>query len=110
MPEKSYVYFHNVTPVILAGGSGTRLWPLSRKSYPKQFVPLLGEDTLFRSVARRLSGEGDGYGFGRPVVLTNATFRFIVAAHLATEGVDAEAIMIEQIGRASCRERGGQYG
>lgn len=84
-----------ITPVILAGGSGTRLWPLSRKSYPKQFVPLLGEDTLFRSVVRRLSGAGEGFAFGRPVVLTNATFRFIVAEQLAQEGVDADAIMIE---------------
>ncbi|WP_150290666.1 mannose-1-phosphate guanylyltransferase/mannose-6-phosphate isomerase [Sphingobium estronivorans] len=84
-----------VTPVILAGGSGTRLWPLSRKSYPKQFVPLLGEQTLFRSVAQRLSGVGEGFAFGRPVVLTNAAFRFIVAEQLAEEGVDAEAIMIE---------------
>jgi len=71
----------NVTPVILAGGSGTRLWPLSRKSYPKQFVPLLGEQTLFRSVVHRLSGAGEGFAFARPVVLTNATFRFIVAEH-----------------------------
>lgn len=84
-----------VTPVILAGGSGTRLWPLSRKSYPKQFVPLLGEQTLFRSVVHRLSGAGEGFAFTRPVVLTNATFRFIVAEQLAQEGVDAEAIMIE---------------
>jgi len=85
----------NVTPVILAGGSGTRLWPLSRKSYPKQFVPLLGEQTLFRSVVHRLSGAGEGFAFARPVVLTNATFRFIVAEQLAQEGVDAQAIMIE---------------
>ncbi len=84
-----------VTPVILAGGSGTRLWPLSRKSYPKQFVPLLGDDTLFRSAARRLSGATDDLQFGRPMVLTNASFRFIVAEQLAQEGVDAEAIMIE---------------
>lgn len=84
-----------VTPVILAGGSGTRLWPLSRKSYPKQFVPLLGDDTLFRSAARRLSGKADGFAFGRPMVLTNASFRFIVAEQLAQEGIDAEAIMIE---------------
>ncbi|WP_375195797.1 mannose-1-phosphate guanylyltransferase/mannose-6-phosphate isomerase [Sphingobium sp.] len=84
-----------VTPVILAGGSGTRLWPLSRKSYPKQFVPLLGEDTLFRAVVRRLSGAGEGVAFARPVVLTNATFRFIVAEQLAQEGGDADAIMIE---------------
>ncbi|KEQ53185.1 mannose-1-phosphate guanylyltransferase/mannose-6-phosphate isomerase [Sphingobium chlorophenolicum] len=84
-----------VTPVILAGGSGTRLWPLSRKSYPKQFVPLLGEQTLFRSVVHRLSGAGKGFAFARPVVLTNATFRFIVAEQLAEEGVDAQAIIIE---------------
>jgi hypothetical protein len=45
-----------LTPVLLAGGSGTRLWPLSRKSYPKQFVPLVGEETLFQASARRLSG------------------------------------------------------
>jgi len=85
----------NVTPVILAGGSGTRLWPLSRKSYPKQFVPLLGEQTLFRSVVERLSGAGEGFAFTRPVVLTNATFRFIVAEQLAQEGVDPQAIIIE---------------
>ena len=62
---------HEVTPVILAGGSGTRLWPLSRKSYPKQFVPLLGETTLFQSVARRLSGKAERFSFDRPMVLTN---------------------------------------
>ncbi|AEG49370.1 mannose-1-phosphate guanylyltransferase/mannose-6-phosphate isomerase [Sphingobium chlorophenolicum L-1] len=84
-----------VTPVILAGGSGTRLWPLSRKSYPKQFVPLLGEQTLFRSVVARLSGEGEGFAFARPVVLTNATFRFIVAEQLAQEDTDPRAIIIE---------------
>ena len=49
-----------ITPVLLCGGSGTRLWPLSRKSYPKQFVPLIGEETLFQASAKRLSGEGYG--------------------------------------------------
>ena len=95
MPGIDEKEFQRVTPVILAGGSGTRLWPLSRKSYPKQFVPLLGEETLFRSVVRRLSGEGKGFSFGRPVVLTNAAFRFIVAEQLAQEGADPRAIMIE---------------
>ena len=46
-----------ITPVILCGGSGTRLWPLSRKSYPKQFVPLVGEETLFQGSARRMTLE-----------------------------------------------------
>ncbi len=95
MPGIEGKEFQQVTPVILAGGSGTRLWPLSRKSYPKQFVPLLGEETLFRSVVRRLSGAGEGFAFGRPVVLTNAAFRFIVAEQLAQEGTDPRAIMIE---------------
>lgn len=84
-----------ITPVILAGGSGTRLWPLSRKSYPKQFVPLLGEGTLFQSVARRLSGQTETFRFARPMVLTNALFRFIIAEQLTQEGIDPDAILIE---------------
>ncbi|WP_145203428.1 sugar phosphate nucleotidyltransferase [Sphingobium sp. B2] len=77
-----------ITPVILAGGSGTRLWPLSRKSYPKQFVPLVGDTTLFQSVARRLSGGTEYVTFARPMVLTNALFRVIIAEQLAQEGID----------------------
>ena len=45
-----------ITPVILCGGSGSRLWPLSRKSYPKQFVPLVGDKTLFQNSSERLTG------------------------------------------------------
>ncbi|MDH2131081.1 mannose-1-phosphate guanylyltransferase/mannose-6-phosphate isomerase [Sphingobium yanoikuyae] len=88
-----------ITPVILAGGSGTRLWPLSRKSYPKQFVPLLGAGTLFQDAARRLSGATDAFRFARPMVLTNSLFRFIIAEQLAQEGIDPEAILIEPEGR-----------
>lgn len=88
-----------ITPVILAGGSGTRLWPLSRKSYPKQFVPLLGDATLFQAVARRLSGVNENFAFDRPMVLTNALFRFIIAEQLTQEGIDPAAILIEPEGR-----------
>lgn len=84
-----------ITPVILSGGNGTRLWPLSRKSYPKQFVPLLGEETLFQASARRLSGEG----FAAPMILTNSDFRFIVTEQLAAVGIDPGAIVIEPEGR-----------
>ncbi|WP_291730942.1 mannose-1-phosphate guanylyltransferase/mannose-6-phosphate isomerase [Leisingera sp. F5] len=84
-----------ITPILLCGGSGTRLWPLSRKSYPKQFVPLTGEETLFQASARRLSGEG----FAPPVVLTNSDFRFIVTEQLAVAGIDPGAILIEPAGR-----------
>ncbi|TDK50923.1 mannose-1-phosphate guanylyltransferase/mannose-6-phosphate isomerase [Antarcticimicrobium luteum] len=84
-----------ITPILLCGGSGTRLWPLSRKSYPKQFVPLVGDRTLFQASAARLSGEG----FAPPVVLTNSDFRFIVTEQLAGAGIDPGAVLIEPQGR-----------
>ncbi|KIC18719.1 mannose-1-phosphate guanylyltransferase/mannose-6-phosphate isomerase [Leisingera sp. ANG-DT] len=88
-----------ITPVLLCGGSGTRLWPLSRKSYPKQFVPLMGEETLFQASARRLAGQTGSLRFAAPVVLTNADFRFIVTEQLQTIGIDPGAILIEPEGR-----------
>lgn len=84
-----------VTPVLLCGGSGTRLWPLSRKSYPKQFAALIGDNTLFQASALRLSGTG----FSRPVIVTNSDFRFIVTEQLASVGIDPGAILIEPEGR-----------
>lgn len=84
-----------ITPVLLCGGSGTRLWPLSRKSYPKQFSSLIGDSTLFQASAQRLSGAG----FAAPMVLTNSDFRFIVTEQLAEAGVDPAAILIEPEGR-----------
>ena len=84
-----------ITPVILCGGSGTRLWPLSRKSYPKQFVQLTGEQTLFQSCAARMQG---GL-FDRPLVLTNADFRFVVSEQLIEIGIDPGPVLIEPEGR-----------
>lgn len=84
-----------ITPVLLCGGSGTRLWPLSRKSYPKQFSPLIGDTSLFQASATRLAGTG----FGAPLILTNADFRFIVTEQLAEIGIDPAAILIEPEGR-----------
>lgn len=84
-----------IYPTILCGGSGTRLWPLSRKSYPKQFVPLLGDQTLFQASALRLCGPE----FAAPLVLTNSDFRFIVTEQLAEIGIDPGAILIEPEGR-----------
>ncbi len=89
----------SVTPVILCGGSGTRLWPLSRKSYPKQFVELMGEETLFQASARRMSGTSDGLTFNAPLVLTNSDFRFIVTEQLQAIGIDPGAVLIEPEGR-----------
>ncbi|TBN43735.1 mannose-1-phosphate guanylyltransferase/mannose-6-phosphate isomerase [Paracoccus subflavus] len=84
-----------ITPVLMAGGSGTRLWPVSRKSFPKQFAPLVGDQTLFQASARRLSGPD----FADPVVMTNADFRFIVAEQLEQAGIRPGAIVIEPSGR-----------
>ncbi|KUJ77635.1 mannose-1-phosphate guanylyltransferase/mannose-6-phosphate isomerase [Ruegeria profundi] len=88
-----------ITPVLLCGGSGTRLWPLSRKSYPKQFVPLVGDETLFQASARRLSGTTETLQFSAPTVLTNSDFRFIVAEQLQAVGIDPGVILIEPEGR-----------
>lgn len=84
-----------IHPIILSGGSGTRLWPLSRKSYPKQFAALMGEESLFQSSAKRLSGEG----FAAPVILTGEPFRFIVTEQLAQVEQAPQGILIEPEGR-----------
>ena len=84
-----------ITPVLLCGGSGTRLWPLSRKSYPKQFARLTGDASLFQQAATRLSGPG----YNRPLILTNSDFRFIVVEQLAAAQIDPGAILIEPQGR-----------
>ena len=84
-----------ITPVILCGGSGSRLWPLSRKSYPKQFVPLVGNKTLFQNSSERLTGKQ----FKNPVIVTNSDYRFIVTEQLQEIGIDPGAILIEPEGR-----------
>ena len=84
-----------ITPVILCGGSGSRLWPLSRKSYPKQFVPLVGDKTLFQNSSERLTGKQ----FKNPVIVTNSDYRFIVTEQLQEIGIDPGAILIEPEGR-----------
>ena len=84
-----------ITPVLLCGGSGTRLWPLSRQSYPKQFAKLLGEQSLFQASARRLTGPF----FAPPLVVTGHDFRFIVTEQLAAIETAAAGVLIEPEGR-----------
>ena len=84
-----------LTPVLLCGGSGTRLWPLSRKSYPKQFVALIGDQSLFQMALRRMAG----VDFAPPLIITNSDFRFIVTEQLSAIGAEASAILIEPDGR-----------
>ena len=83
-----------VYPVLLAGGSGTRLWPLSRKSYPKQFSSLIGDKTLFQSSAQRLTSS-QTVKFEKHITLTNSDFRFIVVEQLQAVGIDPNTILIE---------------
>lgn len=75
-----------ITPIILCGGAGSRLWPASRESYPKQFLPLAGTETLLQATARRVS---DPARFNAPIVITNNEHRFIVAEQLEQIGVKA---------------------
>ncbi|MEX0308865.1 MAG: mannose-1-phosphate guanylyltransferase/mannose-6-phosphate isomerase [Tateyamaria sp.] len=84
-----------ITPILLCGGSGTRLWPLSRKSFPKQFTDIVGDESLFQASARRFTGAG----FADPVVITGSDFRFIVTEQLEEVGISAAGIMIEPEGR-----------
>ena len=83
-----------IHPVLLAGGSGTRLWPLSRKSYPKQFANIIGDKTLFQQSALRLVSSTENE-FSSHVTLTNADFRFVVADQLQSVGLDPGSIIIE---------------
>ena len=87
-----------VIPVILSGGSGTRLWPLSRRAYPKQFSPLFDGGSLFRRTLRRIAGRG----YRAPLLLTSAEFRFIVAEQLSEEGLGATRIVIEPQPSIAC--------
>jgi mannose-1-phosphate guanylyltransferase / mannose-6-phosphate isomerase len=85
----------SITPVILCGGSGTRLWPLSRASYPKQFGRVLGATSLFQASVERLPEPE----FAPPLVVTNAAFRFIVTEQLGQIGRAPGAVLIEPEGR-----------
>ena len=87
-----------IIPILLAGGSGTRLWPLSRKSYPKQFSELLSEETLFQKSAKRLVSS-QIMQFDAPITITNSDFRFIVIEQLQDVGIDPGAVLIEPEGR-----------
>jgi mannose-1-phosphate guanylyltransferase/mannose-6-phosphate isomerase len=84
-----------IHPVILCGGSGTRLWPLSRQSYPKQFSRLMGEESLFQASVRRVSGPA----FALPLAVTGDAFRFIVTEQLAAIETSPGGILIEPTGR-----------
>jgi len=85
-----------IIPVILSGGSGTRLWPLSRKDCPKQYLPLAGDKTMLQDTILRLNGLE---GLADPIVVCNIDHRFLVAEQLQKVGIKKSTILLEPIGR-----------
>ena len=82
-------------PVIIAGGSGTRLWPLSRQLYPKQFLPVVGDKTMLQATLERLQG----LDCAPPIIVCNEDHRFIAAEQLRLAGIEHNGIILEPCGR-----------
>jgi len=85
-----------IIPVILSGGSGTRLWPLSRKEHPKQYLPLAGENTMLQETILRLNGLDNLSG---PIVVCNANHRFLVADQCQQIDIENPTILLEPVGK-----------
>ncbi len=85
-----------IIPVIPSGGSGTRLWPLSRKQYPKQYLPLAGDNTMLQETILRLSGLDN---LADPIIVCNADHRFLVAEQCQQIGIKNPTILLEPVGR-----------
>src|SRR2546423_6036320 len=79
-----------IIPLIMCGGAGTRLWPASREVLPKQFLPLFGPRSTFQNTLLRVS---DAALFERPIVITNAAYRFMVLEQLAEIGIEADVLL-----------------
>jgi mannose-1-phosphate guanylyltransferase / mannose-6-phosphate isomerase len=86
-----------IQPVVLSGGSGTRLWPLSREKYPKQLLPLIGDDSLLQATVRRVDGIS-GCELAPPMVVCNEDYRFVIAEQLRLMGKPG-TIVLEPTGR-----------
>src|SRR6266478_4368165 len=85
-----------IHPVILSGGSGTRLWPMSRTLYPKQLLALMGEQSLLQQTACRIARHA---GFAPPLVIANEEHRFIIAEQLLEIDIQPQALVLEPFGR-----------
>lgn len=84
-----------IHPIILCGGSGTRLWPSSRKAYPKQFAPLISDESLYQMTLRRFAGEG----FAAPLIMTGDDFRFMATEQAAAIGLADARVVVEPMAR-----------
>lgn len=88
-----------IQTVILSGGSGTRLWPLSREQYPKQLLPLTGDLSLLQATVKRMDGFAATSLAAHPIVVCNEEYRFLTAEQLRQVGRTAKAIILEPVGR-----------
>ena len=89
-----------VQPVILCGGSGTRLWPLSRTGFPKQFLCLTGNESLFQQAAQRLANFGNAeIEVAAPIIVTGEDHRFLASEQLRETGIDLGCALLEPVGR-----------
>ena len=86
-----------IQPVVLSGGSGTRLWPLSREKYPKQLLSLIGDDSLLQATVRRVLGIPDAE-LAAPMVVCNEEYRFVIAEQLRLLGLSG-TVVLEPFGR-----------
>jgi len=90
---------HLITPAIMSGGSGTRLWPLSTQQTPKQFHALAGDRTMIQQTILRAQGETEEISFSAPIILASAAHRALVAQQLAAIGCAPQAVALEPMGR-----------
>jgi len=96
IPGDGYEGMPNIIPIILSGGSGTRLWPLSRKQYPKQYLPLVGDNSIFQETILRLNGLEN---LADPVIICNVDHRFLVAEQCKQINITNPTILLEPVGR-----------
>lgn len=96
-PPSPHAPAPDIIPVILSGGSGTRLWPVSRESFPKQLWPLLSAHSLIQETALRARGPG----FAPPIIVCNEAHRFLIAEQLRAAGIEGARIVLEPVGRNS---------
>lgn len=84
-----------IRPVIMSGGAGTRLWPLSRRTFPKQLLPIAAAETMLQATVARVEGRD----FSAPIIVASEDHRFFVKRQLETAGLKAAAILLEPVGR-----------
>lgn len=93
--EDMHLPLQDISPVLLCGGSGTRLWPLSRSDMPKQLQALVDQETMLQATALRVRGDSEAISFQRPLIVTGEAHRFLVAEQLLHAGIQPAGVILE---------------